>query len=439
MLSTFWFLIKTVAIISALAFIWAFGGDININAYGYDIRMELGAFIILSAVVFYILSLIFRALRKVAATPQTLQEYSHKRNYKTGMQSLTYGLSAVAAGDLRAATHYTNKANRLLADDYGLVALLSGLTARLKGDERQAEKSFKALLNRDETAFLGIRGLLQTALDRQDIRYARVLARQAHTMNPKQPWVIKTLYDLEIRMKDFDAAKPLLKQGVKTKTFTREQAAKDEAAILLHQGQKDRAYKMAPLWLPAILAILPEQSPRIAKKLIEIAWKEKPHPALLDHWITLAPKKSEDNIQKTMAWIEKLYAFNPDNASANLYVAEAAIAFHLNKQSKRFLDKALQIKPTIRVYQLLARIAENESHDYKQAQSWMELAPSAAHDMTWVCTKSGRLYDQWQAFSDNDTYFNAIEWTYPDQVRVHALADQSDVSPFFLTESKAAE
>lgn len=436
MLSTLGFLFKTVFFIAVLAVIWSLGGNIEINAYGYDIKMRLGLFVIAAIILFYALSLLVRAVAKIVATPKAIQKYSDKRHYHSGMRSLTYGLSAVAAGDIRAATHYTNKARHLLSDDYGLVALLSGLTARLKGDEIQAEKSFKSLLNRNETAFLGIRGLLQTAMERNDIRYARVLARQAYAMNPKQPWVIRTLYYLELRMKDFDAVLPVLRQAIRTQTFGKEQALRDEAAIALYRNDAVTAHKLSPQWLPAILAVLPNLPPRKARKIIENTWKKTPHPALLDHWITLASQKSGDNAPKIMGWIEKLYLLNPDNASCNLYVAEAAISFHQEKQARRFLNKALELKPTIRVYQLLARIAESDGHDYKQAQAWMELAPTAAHDKTWVCTKSGRLYHEWRAYADNDRYFNTVEWAYPDAIRIHNIAEKSANTPFFLTEAQ---
>lgn len=436
MIATLGFLFRTVFFIAVLAAVFSLGGNIEINAYGYDIRMSLGLFVLFAVVAAYVLSLCFRAVRKIIKTPDAIRHYNDKRHYHTGMRSLTYGLSAVAAGDVPAATHYTNKARRLLSDDYGLVALLSGLTARLKGDEVEAEKSFQSLLTRHETAFLGIRGLLQTAMERNDIRYARVLARQAYAMNPKQAWVIRTLYDLELRMKDFDAVMPVLRQGIRTKALDKERAFKDEAAIALYRHDASTAHKLSPQWLPAILAVLPTLPPRKARKIIENTWKKTPHPALLEHWVTLAPKKAEGDALKIMAWIEKLYLSNPDDASGNLYVAEAAISYQQEKQARRFLNKALELKPTIRVYQLLARIAESESHDYKQAQAWMELAPTATHDKTWVCTKSGRLYHEWRAYADNDRYFNTVEWAYPDAIRIHNIAENAGNTPFFLTDNQ---
>jgi len=436
MFSTLGFLFKTVLFVAVLAIIGSLGGYIAIHAYGYDIQVHLGLFVIVALILFYTASLFIRIGEKIAAVPKAIRQYSEKRDRHSGMRSLTYGLSAVAAGDIRAATHYTKKANRLLSDDYGLVALLSGLTARLKGNEPQAEESFKSLLDRNETAFLGIRGLLQIAMERGDICYARTLAQQAYAINRKQPWVIRTLYDLELRMKDFDAALPVLRQAVRTKTLDREQALKDEAAIALYRNDIVTAYKLSPQYLPAILAILPNLPTRKARKLIEKTWRKTPHPILLEQWISLAPKKSGYNkALKIMRWIEKLYMLNPDDASCNLYVAECAINYHQEKQARRFLNKALELKPTIRVYQLLARVAESDGHDHKQARSWMELVPTAAHDKTWICTKSGRLYHEWGTYADNDRYFNTIEWAYPDDIRTHNTGSAPSNTSFFLTDS----
>src|SRR3546814_13347697 len=86
---------------------------------------------------------------------------------------------AVAAGDAQEAARWSRRADDLL-EDPPLTLLLSAQAAQLNGDERAAEKYFNAMLEKPETRFLGLRGLLMPALPENDHRRALGFARQAH-------------------------------------------------------------------------------------------------------------------------------------------------------------------------------------------------------------------------------------------------------------------
>src|SRR5262249_57792128 len=78
-------------------------------------------------------------------------------------RALTQGMVAVAAGDAGEARRQAKLAGTLL-NDPPLTLLLAAQAAQLDGDERAAEKYFRAMLDRPETAFLGLRGLLMQSL-----------------------------------------------------------------------------------------------------------------------------------------------------------------------------------------------------------------------------------------------------------------------------------
>ncbi|PCI00824.1 MAG: hypothetical protein COB76_02690 [Alphaproteobacteria bacterium] len=415
-----------------VAWLLSIGGAISVDAFGYAISTSLGIFIVAGLALLYLCSLVLRVIRVIIFTPKAITNTLEKRAHKNGMQSLTYGLSAVAAGDIKAASYYTKRATKLLKDDYGLVSLLSGLTARLKGDEKVAETSFKSLLKRDETSFLGIRGLLQTALDRGDDRYARVLARQAFETNPKQAWIIKTLYDLEVKHKDYEAAYPLLQKGVSAGVFSKDEARTHEAAMDLIDDNAAQAFKTAPHFTPACLAVLKtwktEGKRRKSLNLIKKKWAMSPHPDLISAWISWAPKKAQDNAQRMMAWVEDLQRLNQGSASSNLYVAEVALRYDLNAQAKRFLQLAIEIKPTMRAYQLMAQLDSRSG--------WQDLISKGSHDAAWVCTITGRIYETWRGLTEAG-HFNTVEWMYPDDRKIDYSTRASGQS-FFLTDSKAA-
>ena len=434
MIATLWFLIKSIILVAAFAWLWGLDGLVDIDAFGIQVQTSFGIFAIILIFMFYCIAFIGRVIMAIVNAPRSLSKGYGRYSHKIGMQSLTYGLSAVAAGDAKAAGYYTKKAVRFLKDDYGLVSLLSGLTARLKGDERAAEKAFNALLKRDETSFLGIRGLLQTAIDKGDYRYARVLARKAYAQNPKQSWIIKTLYDLELRHRDVNAALPLLHRGARTGAFDQRQAKQDEAAIALFNDDLKTAYKLAPTYLPVALEMvkhyMAHDKNRRARNLIKDAWTQNPHPQLLDHWMGLAPAKVKENALRMMSHVEDLHRTNMDDASCNLYVANIALRYDFTAQAKRFLEMAIHEKPTMRAYQLMEKI--------EPMAGWQDLIPTAAQDKTWVCCLTGKVFDQWQAF-DNENHFNTIMWNYPDIIRHHSIKTlETTATPFFITDNKAA-
>src|SRR5207244_3592662 len=79
-----------------------------------------------------------------------------------GYRALTQGMVAVAAGDAEEAQRQARKADVLLAEP-PLTLLLSAQAAQLGGDEDAARRFFSEMLNRPETEFLGLRGLLMQA------------------------------------------------------------------------------------------------------------------------------------------------------------------------------------------------------------------------------------------------------------------------------------
>lgn len=410
------------------------GGYVVVAIGSYNLTTSLGVFIILLVAVFYCLSLIFRTLSFVKNTPKSIAVYNNKKSHTKGLQALAYGLSAVAAGDIKSAKYYTKRATKFMTDDFGLSALLSGLTARLSGDEKQASKSFQSLLKHRETSYLGLRGLMQVAIEKGDIRYANVLANKAYDQNPKQPWVIQTLYDLKIRSRDYIGALELLPKLVKTSSLAKSKLKKQEAILRFKNNEIIRSYKLYPSSLPIALGMLKDLSVnnkrRKSLNIIKKIWGDTPHPKLLDYWIKYAPKKTHDNRLALIAWMEALHQVNSKSASGSLYIGEAILNLGQGEQAARFLKQAIKANPTSRAYQLMHRI--------DVMGGWMDNVPTATSDKTWICTKTGKIFDKWHAVNDAGD-FNSIKWAYPNKVRKNqrnGLANTKSYSLFDV--SKAA-
>src|SRR5438094_5598402 len=159
-------------------------GRVDIVWQGWQIETSVGVLVAAAVLAALAVWLLVSGLWLVFSVPRRLVRSRRERRRRAGYRALAQGMVAVAAGDAQEAQRYARKADVLLAEP-PLTLLLSAQAAQLKGDEDAARKYFAAMLNRPETEFLGLRGLLTQALRRGEENSALRLAERAHTMRPK--------------------------------------------------------------------------------------------------------------------------------------------------------------------------------------------------------------------------------------------------------------
>src|SRR6266404_5267827 len=167
----------------------------------------------------------------MVGSPLVFLRRRRERRRRSGYRALTQGMVAVAAGDPHEAQRYARKADALLAEP-PLTLLLSAQAAQLEGDETAAKKFFTAMLDRPETEFLGLRGLLNQALRVGDRGTALRLTQRAMTLRPNTPWVVESLFDLEAREGRWETAQKTLAQAVKRRIVPRDRARHHRGVIL---------------------------------------------------------------------------------------------------------------------------------------------------------------------------------------------------------------
>lgn len=410
MMATFWFLIKTILAICFLAFLIGIGGRVTIDVAAYSLSTSLGLFIILMLGIMWFTSITLRMISLMRSAPQIIARRREIKAYQKGLRAVAEGMSAIAAGDVKAARQATKTLiRRLKHEDYGLSDLMAALTARLQGDETQMRRSCHAMMLKPETSFIGMKGLLQSAIDKRDNRYALLLAEKAYARHPRNDWVVNALFDLQVLNGHFTQAESLLPKLARAKGLTPWETPKYRAALLYEAGLPDKAYKVDASFLPAAMHMLSvwtgEGKIRKAKKVIQALWAQAPHPELMDYWVRCAPKKAMSNKPAMVAWVEDLQRMRPDNAAAALYAGE--VLYHMGQadQAKRFIKQALDIKPTQDAARLMAQIDGDHS------------IQSSSQGQSWVCTKTGRHYPQWRIATDEGHVMTLI-WDYPDRVTV---------------------
>ena len=435
MLKTFWFLIKISVIVGALLWIALQSGPVSLSFLDYDVKTQLGVFLLGLMAAFFICYFIIRTLKLILSAPKAIADNHSKNNTKRGYQALTQGMVAVAAGDSKAATKLSKKASNLIGVDHGLPVLLEAQAARLRGDTQQANECFIKLSENKETSLLGVRGLLRMALDEEDYQQALTHAKKARDINPKQEWISQAVYDLEIKNRHWKEALKTIKRSLSSGFMPHEKANSDRIAINLELSDQalnnhdsngglsylKRAYKLDNSFVPSVTRLaklnLSKKNRSKAVSLVLKCWKENPHPDLAAIWQELSPELTPKNRKKYMAWFEKLLAAAPESDLGMLLMAQASMDIKDWQKTIEYLKKAKQSNPssnTYKIQRVLREHMEAEGLDIETLADQLgdEFEMHNTPERCWVCSETGRRYDEWTAIARPHGSFNTIIWDY---------------------------
>lgn len=425
-----WFLIQ-VAVITAAA-LWIFGrpGQVEIHFLGYDIEAHPGVLFLAVIALFFILSVSYRLIGFVFSLPSRLLNMRRTKRRDRGFQALTVGLSAVAAGDAKHASYQAYRMRQFLPDEKGLPWLLEAQAARLRGDEAEARGFFEKLLKEKDTAFLGVRGLLNAAIATADLDRALQLARQAMTMHADQAWIIRTVFGLEVQKREWASALTTLKKGERAKAWAADEIKGNRIAVLMQQGEElaragyqgeatakfREANRLDPAFVPTAARLarnyIDQHKRRHAIATVERAWKDNPHPDLVPLWDALAPANKPNDMTARLRWFERLVALKPGDAESQLAAARAAIGDGLWGEAWQYLAAAEKIRPNARLYRMWAQMEEKTNHSESAKRYW-EKAADAVGDKVWTCRETGNIYEHWSPLAAPHGAFNTMVWDFP--------------------------
>jgi HemY protein len=432
MIRAIWYIVKVGLFVAAVVWLADRPGMVHLEWQEYTIRMQSGFFVMVLVAIILLAIFLFRIIHAIANFPKTWRRYREHVARDKGYRSLALGLTAVAAGDAKAASKYAKRAVRYLPNDKGMPLLLQAQAERLKGNEDAARRIFGEMLQNKDTAFLGVRGLLQGALEHKDYEKALELAQKGLLLYPKQKWVLRIAYDLEIRLRHWDEARKILSKAEKAGAIEGDEARSDRVAMLmaegeeyLRAGQRDpaqkkfqAAYKMDPYFTPAVLSLARLQkydgNRKRAAKLVEKSWERTGHAKLAKLWMEMKDTVKNNDPLSRLKWAEQLLVTHPNNQDAHLVVAEAAMEAALWGEARDHLQKAEDVTPDTRVFRLRAEIEKRAFQDTSEALMWMKKAETAPEPRVWVCRETGRIYDDWHAIAEPHGSFNTIHWDFPN-------------------------
>ncbi|MBP2301719.1 heme biosynthesis protein HemY [Azospirillum picis] len=441
MIRALWFILKVAVVIAIAIWLADRPGTVSLHWLGYAIEAPFWLALLAALVALGIAALGYRLLRAVIGAPRRMRIRSRTRRRERGYRALTQGMVAIAAGDAQTARKMARKADVLL-NEPPLTMLLSAQAAQLQGDERAAKEYFTAMLERPETAFLGMRGLLTQAIKSGDRVEALTLARKARTLQPNTPWLLGTLYDLEAQAGDWAAAEGTLQQAIQAGAIPTDEGRRHRSVLLLERsfeaerrGRADAAlshaqaaYDTMPGFVPAAvrLARLHIDADRLkpAAKVVERAWRQSPHPELAEVYRSIVD--SYDPLTRVRLF-QKLVRQSPDSAESHMAVGRAAMDAQLWGDARQHLERALEIAPSRRLYRLMAELDRTERHDEDAAAAWLAKAAAAPADPSWTCRSCGAVSHAWGGLCGNCGAFDSLTWKAA--VTAPPLMEPTDIPP----------
>jgi HemY protein len=431
-------------------------GRVEILWQGWQIGTSVGVLIGAAALAAIAVFVALWLLRALYATPAAWRRRRRERRRRAGYEALTRGMVAVAAGDPQEAQRHAKRAEVLLAEP-PLTLLLSAQAAQIGGDELAAKKFFSAMLERPETEFLGLRGLLNQALRDDDRATARALAERAAALRPDTAWAASSLFDLEARDARWQQALVALGKAQRHRFIAAPAARHHRGAILYElsvaaaaSGDRARARTLAAeaRGLVPDLALATANYARLlltdgrngrAAKIIERAWRQFPHPELAAAYGEI----KRDEPLARFARYQRLAAENPAARESHVALAEAAMAARLWGEARRHLEAAIEAEPppfavlpahstapvgalpvagqlsnghdraTAGLCLIMAQLEEAEHGDPALVRRWLDRAVRALPDPRYICASCGGESSEWHALCRRCGAFDTLAWRTP--------------------------
>ena len=445
-----------VAAVAATVFFADHPGHVEIVWQGRQLDTSVGVLVAALFVFALLVAALTALLGAVRRLPRTWRRHRAERRRVAADRALTRGLVALAAGQAGEARVQARRVETLIGEvPVGL--LLAAEAAQRQGDPAAAQRAYSALLDRSETEFLGIRGLLGQAVRAGDNDVARRLAERARVLRPDARWVVESLLILQARAGDWEAARQTLAGSVRRGALPNEIERHHRGVVLYElsrvaerQGDTRQAAALAGKAL-SLVPDLPGPAAararlqlqlghrRRAIRTIERAWRTAPHPELARLYLQTS---SEAAPLARAAALLRLSEQNPSATESHVAIGEAALAAQLWGEARRHLAIAAgqaSPAPSRQLCLLMARLEESPDGDYAAARDWLDRAMSASSDSCYVCGACALESLVWHALCPHCGELDTLRWRRSGAGgRMLATSGAGGLAPLILPASNIA-
>jgi HemY protein len=358
------FIIIAAILLGLAWWISAIPGTLTAHAGAYTVQTSAPIAILLLVAIVALFVILLRVLGGVRRAPRGYGLWRGGRRRKLGEIATHRALNALAAGDAKAAQAESTRARKLLGET-PLVLLLVAESARLSGNQTQAQAAFEKLAGEKNTAFLGHRGLLRLSTATGDHSTASKHALSAADAYPGSAWLKNQRLDLAVKKTDWKAALALARTPA-------EVAALATAAAIA-----------APTNREALALSKQAIKPRAAKRALLKAWTTAPNPLISAAYL----EGISTPLERAQAAGDLAFV-NPSHAESELLLAETALPAKLTGEAKRHANAAITAGLSDkRPYAVLAAL-----DDGREALAALASAPIPR----WRCNACFTEHDSWE-------------------------------------------
>jgi len=411
---------------SAAAWLADHPGNIAVDWQDWRIETSVAAGAVAFALLLAAGALSYRSWLWLRRSPRNIGQARRDSRHRRGEIALNSGWTTLAAGEAGEALKLGRRAETLL-DQSPLPLMLSAQAAQQVGDVSVATRLYHRMLDRPDTEFLGVRGLLVLALRASDAQAALRYARRAQALRPDSPWAQNLLFDLQSAAGLWHEAQTTLEDASRRKVFDKSTGRRRKALTLFAQareadeaGETEKASglardgnALAPDFVPGTLLAARHfqaggESGKAARA-IEACWRTSPHPELAALYLALQPGDDPARRVRRITRLDRLNAGHREGHAALAGVLAAARRWH---EAHAHLDKALAEREEPRLLRLMAQVEEGE-HGTGAAGTWLQKVSAAPPDDTWICTGCGTVTQTWGPHCGQCGRFDSLAWGPP--------------------------
>ncbi|NPD20148.1 heme biosynthesis protein HemY [Alterinioella nitratireducens] len=446
------FVLLVVAITFGVSFLMETDQLVLVTMFGREFALTplsaaIAALLLLLAVwiVLRVAGLLVATFRFLNGDETALSRYWDRRSERKGYEAFADGMLALASGEGRLAIRKAERAEGYL-NRPELTNLLVAQAAEMAGDRAKATETYKALVQRDATRFVGIRGLMRQKLEVGDTETALALAEKAFVLRPQHGEVQDTLLQLQAGSENWTGARATLAAKLKSGSLPRDVHKRRDAVLALahardalaagqiEEARKDatEANRLSPDLVPAAVMAarmaIEEGKPRVATKVIRKAWDKAPHPDLAAAFAEIEPTESPEERLKRF---RVLFSKHPDDPEVKLLKAELNIAAEDYAAARAALGDLAETAPTARSLTIMAAIERGQGAEDHHVRAWLAKAVTASRGPQWTCEACGHVHADWHPVCEHCDRFDTLAWIEAPQSNA-ALAATAPMLPLIV-------
>ncbi|MFZ6761513.1 heme biosynthesis HemY N-terminal domain-containing protein [Pseudoroseomonas sp. WGS1072] len=417
-----WLLLVCLVVVGAAWGLMRLGGGVEVRVGEFFIAVSLPVLLLALAALFLVLLLLIALVRGIIHYPARLRARREARNRARAEAALTGALVSLAAGDADGARNQALRARRLVGDKPQLLVLIAE-AERMAGREESASDAYHILSRQPEARFLGLRGLLRQAIQREDWEAAQALAREAEAVQPGTTWLRQERALLARRTKNWGEALALAGAGPARAPLAL--AAAGQEAEEARKAELEReAFKADPAFAPGVVAhaarMRGAKAEKRARTVLEQGWLAAPQPDIAEAYL-----EGEADPLARVKLGEALVARNRAHPESRLLLARLALEAGLTGRARSELEALAQSgEIDKRGYLLLVELERTEQGDTPQGRlaeaKWLRAAAEAPAAPQWFCGHCNRPYAAWAPLCEGCGTVGEIRWGRRGQANLPA-------------------